>query len=511
VPVTAPGRRARDQTMASETSRIPRTRSRSTLWLLLLALGLALGPACSCDEDKRASAPVDGRDAGEDDGRGPPPEVDSGPYVPPVNPDLIPGDPPAGLEGEACAVDTNKLFELANSDGIVGDTILAVDLIESEFAMVFVDDSDECSNAVNLARYSGSSGSGRPDVELALDPCASIGRTALANNDTFYVLATVDDRGGPMDVWVQLVGDTDGADAFQVTDTPRTEIDVAVMAAPPLAAGEAETEQGAFGFAAVAWVEEDVAAGTQTLQAQMLDVDGQPNGPMQVLYPHGEHLFSSVSLARVGENKLGIGYRRYNRSGLSEIVFEVRDGLDGMLIREPMVLTEDAGDRGTIEVASDELGGALTYSIQQGNEGQQVWFLRLDESGQAARVVRADDLGGRSSPKRVVKPPGRGIDSSIALLPRGYVVAYRALPYGERELADGGTSWLLDEAQIRVQFLDRFGELIGGPSAVAYAEEEGGRTTITAAFDGRVALGWTDATDDLTGTRVMAVRLPCLP
>jgi hypothetical protein len=416
--------------------------------------------------------------------------------------DLIPGDPPEGLEMEACAVDTNKLFELANSDGIVGDTRLAVDLIGSEFGMVYVDTSDECFDAVYVAHVSGPSGSGAPELDLALDACSQIGRTALAHNNSDWLLATVDDRGGPMDVWIQKLGDTSGADAVRVSDTPREEIDLAIMAARPIVDSDeytTQTDLGRSGWAAVAWTEQSSSSATHALYLQLLDVDGMPSAMLQQIYEPGSYEFTSLALARVGEDLLGLGYRRFTRMGVSEVVFEVREAATGELVRDPWVLTVEGGLQGTIEIASDEFGGGIVYSIEQGTEGRQIWYQRIDETGVAAPVESGINQGGPSEPLRIVGLPYKGVDASITKLLRGYVIAFRVLPAGP-----------VARSQIRVQFLDRFGRLIELPSTVAYAADEGGRTSIEAAYDGRISVGWTDATEDLSATTVHVVRLPCV-
>ncbi len=481
------------------TSSLPR------LTQLSLAALLAFGPACDCGDDGGPMEMPPTPDAGSGDGGqdGPPdePEPMAPGFMPDVG-DLIEGEPPEELAEEACAVDTNKLFQLAESEGIVGDTVLGVDLIESEFGMVFVDVSNECTHAVRIARFSGPAGSGEPEVELALDACSTIGRTAVAHNDEAWLLVTVDDRDGPMDVWIQRVGDRTGDQGFRLSDSPSEEVDVAAMAAPPLLQPEGAEplpDIALEGYGAVAWIDSDAFAGTRAMFLQMLTVDGEPNGDPIVLYDHGSMDFTSVTLARVGTDKIGLGYRRFDRMGISEIMFEVRDAVTGELEREPWLITPEGGQQGTIELATDETGGGIAYSVEQGTEGRQVWFIRLDANGEIAPVQSGVQQGGPSEPQRVVGLPYKGVDASIAKLPVGYAVVFRGLPGGP-----------ITESLIRIQFIDRFGRLIDQASSIAFAAEIGGRTTVEAAFDGRIAVGWTDATEDLMGTTVNVVRLPCV-
>jgi hypothetical protein len=105
--------------------------------------------------------------------------------------------------------------------------------------------------------------------------------------------------------------------------------------------------------------------------------------------------------------------------------------------------------------------------------------------------------GGPTPPVVVVKNPNLGVDVSLAKLAAGYAVAYRA--------PSGGN---VREPQVRVAFLDRVGAL-QGDSAVALASETGGQTAIEAAYDGRVALTWTDV-DEEGFTSVRALILPCI-
>ena len=118
-------------------------------------------------------------------------------------------------------------------------------------------------------------------------------------------------------------------------------------------------------------------------------------------------------------------------------------------------------------------------------------------SGNAAPVRQGLSVGGPSEPKRVVAPPSNAIDASLAKLPNGYVVAYRAMP-----------GLLLEEPRIRLHFIDSEGNVIG-MSDVALASEAGGRTAIEAANDGRVALGWADMNEDGTSSLIVA-KLPCV-
>jgi len=210
----------------------------------------------------------------------------------------------------------------------------------------------------------------------------------------------------------------------------------------------------------------------------------------------GTWSFASLSLGRIGGEYAGLGYRRYDASGNSQIVLDVLSAETGERDRDSWVLTSEAGAFGSIELGTDDEGGGVIYSLGQA-ESRQLWFQQLDRNGQAAPIVTAMDVGGPSPPKRVVGPPYKAIDASIAKLGVGYAVAYRALPGG-----------MVTSPRIRVHFLDRVGQIIG-VSDVALASEFGGRTAIEAAVDGRIVLGWTDTTEDGMST-LTVVKLPCV-
>jgi hypothetical protein len=188
-------------------------------------------------------------------------------------------------------------------------------------------------------------------------------------------------------------------------------------------------------------------------------------------------------------------YRRSDNAGRAELVLDVLSR-KGERDRDPWVLSADGGAYGSIDIAGDEMGGGVIYSLVAG-PSQQLWFQGLGADGRAVRVTSANQTGGGAEARRIVGPPFNASDASLARLPNGYAVAYRALPGGN-----------VASPRIRVHFLDNFGRILD-ESDVALAEAAGGRTAIEIAYDGRVVVAWSD-TDAEGKTTLTAIKLPCV-
>jgi hypothetical protein len=397
---------------------------------------------------------------------------------------VTPGDPPEGFEGELCAVDTNKLYEISTTDKQPEPTQIGVDVINSHFTLSFVDLSPDCLDMVRVADLSGAADIGTPEIVTAFDPCANIERASIAHNGNYWLLATVDDREGlTTDIWVQGFDGERGFDARRITEAAGRRGEVALSASLT-------------NRAMVAWFEPDITTGTGALYVRALSGAGEPTGALVQLEPSGTWSFSGVALAHVGERYAALGYRRSDGMGRSEIVLDVLDVVTGERDRDPWVLSANAGDRGSIDIAADELSAGVMYSIIQGSS-HQLWFQQLDLNVRPAKVLVGSTPLGDQEPLRIVGPPQNAVDASLAKLPLGFAVAYRSL-------VGVGTA----EPRIRVDFLDKVGIVLAG-SDVALASEAGGRTAIKSAYDGRIVLGWSDAHEDGT-TTLTAVKLPCV-
>jgi hypothetical protein len=462
---------------------------------LLLATSLLSALAACGDDDDATVAPR--RDSGRDedsgrnggggrDGSVSMPERDAGPPT---------GVKPPELKNEACAADTNKLYELVTSDEPPRPTQLAVDLVGSRFAFAYVGDSDQCINAVYLTQLAGPSGVGEPETMLVSDECTTVEHVAVTHNGSNWLLAIADTRMGALDLWLQSFGgDGDPPEPVRLTETAGEESEAAL--ATVLCDAELFDCTSYVERVVIAWVERD-SAGMSRLMVRPLGLDGAPSGDAVMLDESAEWHYTGLSLQQIGENFVGLGYRRFGpATGKSEIVLDVLQTASGERVRDSWVLSAMAGAAGSVDLGTDGRGGAVLYSLGQA-QSQQLWFQQLDRTGQAAPVMTGDQIGGPSDPVRIVGPPTIANDASLTKLVNGFAVAYRVLPGG-----------MVPQARIRAHFLDRFGRDIA-KSDIALAGELGARTAIDSAYDGRMTVGWSDTSEEGEST-LTAVKLPCV-
>jgi hypothetical protein len=395
-----------------------------------------------------------------------------------------PGNPPPELAGQACAVDTNKVYDLVKQARPPVPTQLAVDVEGSRFALAYVDTSKQCIDAMFVSELEGPSGVGKPSTTLALDPCSTIEHSAIAYNGTSWLLGSVDARMDSRDLWVQAFDGKNKYTANRVTNNVADEREVALLSLSK-------------DSVLAAWVEQPLDGGATTLKLRPLNAQGKPTGDEVTLdQPMGSWTIGGLSMTAFSDTLFGLGYRRVSDTGTSEIVLDVV-GPTGARDRDSWVLSPSAGSKGSVDLASDGVGAGAIYSLVQGTS-DQLWFQRLGQDGRAAPVTSGGKTGGPSEAVRIVEPPAKALDASLAKLPTGYAVAYRALPGGD-----------VDSPRIRVHFLDRFGRIIGDSDA-ALASMNGGRTAIKAAYDGRVVVGYSDTDADSGETTIIALKLPCL-
>jgi hypothetical protein len=539
---------------------VPGARGRVRRGACAVLLGAAIagtGAACGDDSGQEPYRPARRRDAGpvEFDARVPEiptlPESDAG-----KEPD---GAPPEELAGEACAVDTNKVYELVRAPSVSGATELAVDLTESRFGVAYVSAGMDCLDALYLAEIQGPLS--EPEITTAVEECTTIERPTMAYSDGRWLLAFVDNRTDGRDIWVQPFdprADTQ-LPAQRITDSTLDKRELRIVGLG---------SEGAL----IAWVEQEapsVANGfvsRQSIQVRALWPDGLPYAEAEALTtdsgaPDEFRTFSELRLSGVGASGAILGYREdYQRyagktcatddaclpDGRCElgacvtldgeprndvleldenrIVLEALD-LDGKRTRDPWILTAEAGPDGNVDLATDESGGAAVYTRAEGTEGSQVWLQSIGSDGAAPSIVIGNDVLGKAEPERVVGPPVRAFDPSITRLPMGFAVSYRALPLEMPDCSIPGACTDVDgdglpdpppdngvgSPRIRVVFLrGGSGQVnVFDESDVALSEAIGGLTSIEAAFDGRVVITWTDLHVDAT-TSLYAARLPCL-
>jgi hypothetical protein len=439
--------------------------------------------ACGDDDDGKPAVETPNKprpDAGSGsepyDGDVPLPRPDSG------KPTVDPGDPDPGLTG-ACAIDSNKIYTVAQSDVPFLSTPLAVDPINSRFAVPYIA-SDGCLDAVHWANFASAASGGAPKSTMALDDCAQLRGVAATSVGDRWLVATIDNRkSSPWDVWVEPY-DSDqnlSGDATRISESSHVETSVA------LATLRSDWRT------MIAWADEDLHQG-QALYVRPLDGDGNPVGDA-VQIDHGSDVyFTGLALKPMGLEGAGLAYWRYSLDyKISDLVFVTLDG-SGKAVRDAWVVAANAGPSASIDLISDNEGGGLVYSRAESQTGRQVWFQQIDSDGQAA-IQRTGTT--RAPEQRVVNAPARGIDVSLTKLRTGFIVTYRSLPKDDTSMP-----------MLRIYFLDRYGQVIGS-SDVSYTSAAGGRTAIQAANDGRVVLGWSQVNEDGT-SEIKVVRLPCL-
>jgi hypothetical protein len=392
----------------------------------------------------------------------------------------IPGMPEQGLDG-TCAIDSNKIFTVAERDQPFSGTPLAVDPINSVFALPFVANGG-CLDAVHMATLFGDAQSGAPKSDVVIDECSLVRDAVTAAMGDSWLVALIDNRQPPYDVWVESY------DAAQKKMGPGQRISQGSSVEAALALTALRNGEGAM----LAWSDEDDAAG-QTLYARSLDKQGKPRADSVVIDQSKALYFRGLAIKGLGMDGAGLVYWRYSIDfAISDLVFVALDAA-GKPLREKWVLAGNVGPSGSIDLTLDEEGGGIVYARAEAMTGRQLWFQQIDDTGQAALSVS----GTRAAALRFVNAPFKGIDVSVAKLRSSFAVAYRALP-------------ALNEtrAQIRLYFLDRNGAVIGD-SDVSFTSVSGGRTAIHTAYDGRVVIGWSQVNED--GKSVMkVVRLPCV-
>jgi hypothetical protein len=458
------------------------------MWAIL-CVPLTCSALSGCGDDSGPANTMDagGRDGGANDGGYVRP--DGGGVRPPrprIDAAVIAGDPPEELESENCAVDTNKLYEVATTDRAPEPSQVAVDQVGSRFGLVYVDKSDTCFDAVYLTTLSGPSNVGEPSVSMAVDPCAMIERAALTRTKSSWLIATVDGRMGAGSVWVQAYDGKKTLTAYNITESPGEKTELAITALSADAA-------------IVSWVEvalDSMGILSNSLHVRVLSSKGEPTADEVELEPLGTYSIAGLSLAQTSSSFVALGYWRNGTDGTSEIVLDVLDTVTGERDRDPWVVSPTAGTRGSVDVSADDEGGGMVYSFGD-RTAHQLWFQQLGTDGSAALVMSGASVGGPAEPSRIVGAPRNAVDASIAILPgTGFAVIYRSLP---------GPG--LTEPRIHLELLGVNGGQKGG-SDIALANEYGGRTTIETGFDGRMVVAWSDTSEDGL-TKSTAVKLPC--
>ena len=393
---------------------------------------------------------------------------------------IPPGEPEKGLSGY-CAVDSNKIYTVAEREQPFSSTPLAVDPNNSRFIMPFVAGGD-CLDSVHMATLMGAATGGEPVDSSRIDTCARVREAAATALSDRWLIATTDNREAPWDVWLTPYDAKTGdvAEAQRLSETSRLE---SALALAPLADGKS---------ALLAYGDEELGVG-QALHVRPVDNLGRPTGEAVRLDESSELYFSNLSMKPLGNGAALVYVRSSPDSATSDIVFVALDA-QGKPIRDAWVLTRNAGPSASVDLTVDSEGGGIVYARAEASVGRQIWFQKIDASGQAALLPTGTT---RSPAQRIVNSPARGIDVSIAQLRASFVLAYRSLPQSE-----GG------RAILRAYFLDRNGAVVGS-SDVSYTSAASGRTSVQSAGDGRVVVAWNEVNDEgLSALKV--ARLPCV-
>lgn len=416
-----------------------------------------------------------------------------------------PDDPPTGMPPEGilggCGIDSNKVFEIARTQDSPLNLPIGIDRVNSRAALVYIGDSVGCSESLYLAGIEGDANElDAPEAELAVGACDLYADPAVTwAEERLWLMAFVDNRVGN-EVWTKVYDEAGDHDepGFQISEGSQRPGMVAITTVSP-------------DRRMVVWAERSLT--TVTVMARPVDTLGEPVGPAQLVTSFMGNL-GSIALSQLGMPGDGldepgalVAYWRLDNSGAtdrSELVVQALD-LDGKLRGDERVVREDVGNSASIaatlnhtqQAGLDWSAGAVAYSVSQ-TGGNQLWFQLLDNDGQIGQLW--DNLGrlrGDSAPQRLVNSPQRAVHASVARVPQGYMVAYRALPGGD-----------VDRARIRVVFLNRSGEF-DVDSDVAFTTEEGGPTQVLQGSDGRSVILWSEL-DAETGEIVYKVaRMPC--
>lgn len=458
---------------------------RVNLWLLHGLLVVLLQGCGGCGEDD--PAPM-GPGSGDRDGNveEEPPPLDGGdrPIDVPNEDDLFPGDPPEELEGESCAADTNKIYELSTYDSNAQAAQLAV--FAARFGLAYVSGDDVmCTTGVSFTEMYGAPGQHEPAAMTAYDDCTLVEQAAIARGDDVWLLAIVDNRQDARDLWIHAFN----AESGRTRSQHRITENMAGEGAVELVRLDADR-------VLLVWAETAFDNSGTSLHGQFLSGAGEPIGEPVEIAAATEGFYTGMSMALLGESFIGLVYLRDDGVGGRSAVLDVLSRETAERERDPWVLTTEPGANGTIDIASDSMGAGVAYTLAQGTS-RQIWFQEVGRDGRAAPVIAAGgNEGGPADPLRVIENPQLAIDLSLAKMPRGFALAYRALP-----------SVGVPEPQIRAHFLDKAGRIVGD-SAIALAELNGGQTALEMSTDGRMVLSWTDTDEDGIST-LRALIVPC--
>jgi hypothetical protein len=390
------------------------------------------------------------------------------------------GEPEPGLTG-GCAVDSNKIYTVAERTEPFLSTPLAVDPQESRFVVPYVN-TGSCVDAVRLATLEGAATSGAPTTATAMDECMLVREAAVTAIGGHWLVATTDNREPPYDVWLTPYDASTGeaGETHRISQSARVESALAITS---LSGGEA---------ALLAYADEDLREG-QGLYVRLADTTGNPSADPVKIDSSSSLYFTSLSLRPLGKGA-GLVYVRYSLDYTTSEIMFVALGPNGQPLREAWRLAGNAGPSPSVDLATDSEGGGIVFARAEASTGRQIWFQQIDTDGLAA-LQRSG--AARAPALRIVGAERRGIDVSVTKLRTTFILGYRELPQGNAT-----------RAALRAYFLDRYGAVVGS-SDVSLTSIGGGRTALQSSEDGRVVLAWNELGEN-GGSSLKVVRVPCV-
>lgn len=250
-----------------------------------------------------------------------------------------------------------------------------------------------------------------------------------------------------------------GSSLVTITDTPAALEDNPVFL---------ESSSGVL----LAWIEDDMTALTRTVRVRALDTSGAPTGPAQTASA-SDHRPGQLAIGELSDGPVLVWTE--GSDGTGEVYLQPLTE-SGAADGAATALSIEANADGTIDAALFPSGGAIVF-------GALVEGVRRD--------VRFRALDGEGTPLGDERVLGNGTDASIAAFAGGYAVSYRT----------AGAA-----PEIHLVLVSSVGEVLD-EIMVSGAAAGGGRTTLRASGDGRVAIAWADHTD--TGVNIELAYVTC--
>lgn len=226
----------------------------------------------------------------------------------------------------------------------------------------------------------------------------------------------------------------------------------------------------------LAWIES--GAGGRRILTRMLDDPKAKN--IEVVSETAEHAPVTLAAAQMGTKSAAVAWvEEVAQRGM----WLQRLDAGGAPVGTPVLLAKFAGGGSSIDLATNEDGGAAVYSIvidssandPTVDQGHEVRFQRLDATG----ALRGSEL-------KIVSGPEQGVGASLAHLGGGYAVSYRTRPEGSAE------------PEIRLVFVSKEGNVFRDPQGrvkstfLSPASYDGSQTKIELSVDGYLLISHAD-------------------